>query len=309
MHRHRLLDLGIGSHVSTSLTEFYEIIKEMEENPETSESKFPSAIILDMHMEGVNDLGSVGSPQIHTNDGASVGLAFLQEILAPKIANGSLPRIPIAIASAYNMAEVEIEKLRRSDDKLYSDLFLFNKAEASSLDDQAFAAFVKKSHKLYDQDVADEPDSELFTHAQTKLITASQTLLEALQKKPDIIDSITPRQFEEIVGELLDDQGWTVQLTPMTRDGGADIMAYLGTELGPLLCLVDAKKYRRDRQIRVGMVRELFGTLTHFEASSAMMVTTSSFSRDAIEFRNDHEYRLSLRDFRDVSRWIEKYSK
>ena len=119
--------------------------------------------------------------------------------------------------------------------------------------------------------------------------------------------NLTPRQFEQMLAELLDDMGWEVELTQATRDGGKDILAYMNTELGRLLCLVDAKRYREDRTIGVGMVRTLYGTLCDYQANSAMMVTTSSFSPDAKEFQQRHQYQLTLRDYSDVVKWITQY--
>jgi len=103
--------------------------------------------------------------------------------------------------------------------------------------------------------------------------------------------------------------GWDVELTKETRDGGKDILAYLNTELGRILCLVEAKRYRYDRKIGVGLVRSLYGSLCDHNASSAMMVTTSTFTSDAKEFQKKYEYQLSLRDFGDLNQWIHSYKR
>jgi HJR/Mrr/RecB family endonuclease len=103
----------------------------------------------------------------------------------------------------------------------------------------------------------------------------------------DSIYTLTPRKFEELIADLLADLGCDVELTPATRDGGKDILAYMTTPHGKLLCLVEAKKHRRDRPVGVELVRQLYGTLTDADASSAMLVTTSSFSKEAKAFRRD----------------------
>lgn len=81
------------------------------------------------------------------------------------------------------------------------------------------------------------------------------------------------------------------------------------TDIGEILCLVDVKKYREDRKIGVGMVRTLYGTLADYQASSAMLVTTSSYSKDARAMQEMHKYQLSLKDYADVASWIQKYGK
>jgi restriction endonuclease Mrr len=71
--------------------------------------------------------------------------------------------------------------------------------------------------------------------------------------------------------------------------------------------LVEAKKYRRDRPVGVELVRQLYGTLTDADASSAMLITTSRFSPDAHAFQRRHQYKLALRDYGSVVQWIEGY--
>jgi restriction endonuclease Mrr len=82
--------------------------------------------------------------------------------------------------------------------------------------------------------------------------------------------------------------GYDVTLTQATRDGGKDILASIKTECGEFLCLVEAKKYRQDRTIGVSLVRTLFGTLCDYQANSGMLVTTSTYLKDAHAFQQRH---------------------
>jgi restriction system protein len=151
------------------------------------------------------------------------------------------------------------------------------------------------------------PSTEIVTAVAPTIITARSALIDALRKQPAQIHSLSPRKFEELLAELLSDMGWEVELTKETRDGGKDILAYLNTGLGRLLCLVEAKHYRKDRKVGVELVRTLYGTLCDAEANSAMLVTSSSFSPEAQEFQKRHSYRLALHDYADVVNWILKY--
>jgi restriction system protein len=153
------------------------------------------------------------------------------------------------------------------------------------------------------------PEKKLITDLKPRIILANEALVERIKRHPASIYDLPPRKFEELVAELLADLGYEVQLTPATRDGGKDILAYMTTPHGKLLCLVEAKKYRRDRPVGVELVRQLYGTLTDADASSAMLVTTSSFSSDAKAFEQRHRYKLALRDYGNVVQWIEGYKK
>lgn len=151
------------------------------------------------------------------------------------------------------------------------------------------------------------PSTDIVAAACPRIAVASSALVEALKKQPESIYELPPRKFEELIADLLSNMGWEVELTGATRDGGKDILAYLTTDLGRLLCLVEAKRYRRDRQVGVELVRGLYGTLYDHQASSAMLVTTSSFSADAHEFQKKHQWQLALRDYADVIGWLHRY--
>lgn len=153
------------------------------------------------------------------------------------------------------------------------------------------------------------PQKKIIEVVRPKLISSTDYLVEKLRKQPQHLYELSPRQFEELLAELLTDMGWDVELTKETRDGGKDILAYLNTELGKILCLVEGKKYRYDRKIGVGLVRSLYGSLCDHNASSAMLVTTSSFTADAKEFQKKYEYQLSLRDFGDINQWLHAYKR
>jgi restriction system protein len=141
-----------------------------------------------------------------------------------------------------------------------------------------------------------------------RIVSASEELVERLKRRPEAVHELTPRQFEELLAQLLRRMGWEVELTPQTRDGGKDLLAYMDTDVGRLLCLVEAKKYRRDRKVGIGLVRELYGTLCDHQATSAMLVTTSSFTDDARAFQKRHQYHLALRDYGDIAGWIRRHA-
>lgn len=151
------------------------------------------------------------------------------------------------------------------------------------------------------------PKSQIINVTKPIIVDANYRLIESLKKQPVGIRNLTPRQFEELLAHLLRDMGWDVELTKQTRDGGSDILAYLNTDVGRLLCLVEAKHYREDRKIGIDLVRTLYGTLCDAQANSAMLVTSSSFTPDAMAFQQKHQYQLTLREYADVVEWIMKF--
>ena len=76
-----------------------------------------------------------------------------------------------------------------------------------------------------------------------ELVTANAELLDFLKRHPAMIQTIAPRQLEEVVASIFKNQGFDVELTPQTRDGGYDIRALRKDGFGTLLYLVECKRY------------------------------------------------------------------
>lgn len=130
--------------------------------------------------------------------------------------------------------------------------------------------------------------------------------LARLARVPTDLYQLPPRKFEELIAELLRRDGFDVHLTPRSRDGGRDILAFYESALGRHLYLVECKRYAPSRPVGVGLVRMLYGVIEHEGASSGIIVTTSTFTAEALRFRSKVEYRLHLKAYSDVKTWIRR---
>ncbi len=153
------------------------------------------------------------------------------------------------------------------------------------------------------------PRRELISSVRPQLVLANEQILQRLKARPEDIHQIGHRKFEELIAELLADMDFDVELTPATRDGGRDVLAYWNSPIGRLLCLVEAKKHRPDRPVGIQLVRNLYGTLMDEQATSGMLVTTSDFSSEARKFEKKHQWQLALKNYTDLVEWIENYKK
>lgn len=130
----------------------------------------------------------------------------------------------------------------------------------------------------------------------TRVREISDELLAGLVADPHGWYELTPRRFEEVVAEIYERQGYDVLLTPFHRDDGVDIYAVRYTSAGPLLTVVDCKRYAAERRVQVGVVRQLYGTVEAKNASAGVLATTSFFTRGALEFQQQRRYRIGLSD-------------
>lgn len=137
------------------------------------------------------------------------------------------------------------------------------------------------------------------------LVVASDEVLSYLHRHPEKMNQLTPRQFEEFIAELLVRQGYEIQLTPITRDGGKDIYAARRDALGTFLYVVECKKNSPVRPVDVGVIRQLYGVVQEERVSGGIIATTSYFSKDAKEFCDRVKYQVSLRDYADIQKWLD----
>jgi HJR/Mrr/RecB family endonuclease len=91
--------------------------------------------------------------------------------------------------------------------------------------------------------------------------------------------ALTPRRFEEVVGDVYKQSGYDVILTPTMRDGGADLIC-LEEGSGNQL-IVECKRYAQSRKVGIGAVDRLLGVKIRTGSHSAHLVTSSDFTADA----------------------------
>lgn len=122
--------------------------------------------------------------------------------------------------------------------------------------------------------------------------------LEAITEA-NLADAITPRDFEFLVAAYYVATQHQVRVTPQTRDGGHDIVATKESRASTERLLVECKCGRA--VVGVQVARQLLGALYLPNATRGVLVTTSRFSPDAIEFAKGTA-RIDLVDQAELSR-------
>jgi TIR domain/Restriction endonuclease len=117
---------------------------------------------------------------------------------------------------------------------------------------------------------------------------------------------LTGREFEELVASILESFGWQVSLTLPTRDGGYDILA-IQTEAPGLEVswIIECKHYAQEHRVGVEIVRGLYGVRDYLSIANAAVVTSSYFTKGALEFAKDRKA-IKLIDRSQLLAWISK---
>lgn len=134
---------------------------------------------------------------------------------------------------------------------------------------------------------------------------AALLLAADLLKKDRPISDLHWRDFEKLIATLLEESGWTVELTRGSKDGGIDVIATKKDQsIGRIKSLWQAKKYSSSNKVRLSHVRELSAIREDQNATKALIVTTSHLTKGALDWVRRDEYRLGYKQKEDVERWI-----
>lgn len=136
----------------------------------------------------------------------------------------------------------------------------------------------------------------------------TEELLLQLAEKPDLMHKLDPRRFEELVARLLEDQGCEVTLTKRTRDGGYDIFGRLKGAIASPVFLAECKRYAPGNKVGVDVVRGLYAVTEIQRANIGLVITSSSFTKDAIKEKLQIGSRIELKEFNDLCSWLSPYA-
>jgi restriction system protein len=154
-----------------------------------------------------------------------------------------------------------------------------------------------------------QPSTNIITPAWVENSPSYILLALDLLRKGKLLSELKWRDFERLIGDLLEREGWIVKVTQATRDGGLDVLAIRPDPiLGEIKALWQAKKYKITNKVKLNEVRELSAIREDEKATKAIIVTTSHLTRDAIEWVKRDIYRLSYKEKEDLERWLQEYA-
>ena len=140
------------------------------------------------------------------------------------------------------------------------------------------------------------PDDEIVEVSQHHAAAIRQRLVDRIAHRPELMRSLTPREFEELVAELYAGEGYEVELTPASNDGGYDILARQKVVFGTFTTLIECKRYAETNPIGVDVVRQLYGVVESEGAHAGVVATTARFTSGSVSFAEKSK-RIHLQDY------------
>lgn len=108
------------------------------------------------------------------------------------------------------------------------------------------------------------------------------------QESVDSLNDLSWKEFEDIAGEFFRQRGYAVmEILGGGADGGVDLRLRKNGEL----ILVQCKRWK-SKKVGLPVVRELLGAITAESADSGIVIATSSFTSDAVDFAHEHDIDL-----------------
>jgi|GEM_PF-2905570 len=188
----------------------------------------------------------------------------------------------------------KVEALTQSDDLMRS--IRLNRDLKTISDFPQRFGFVETPYGLFVPSVAAKRIGDDFATLTQKACKDRSTLL-----------SLSSREFEQFISDIFRALGYQVELTKATRDGGADLVCLRVQDGIPFRLAVEVKRYREDRPISVQLIRSFVGANKQFEANKLIYITTSSYTKPAIEFADAYApHLLSLKSFEQIHEWCEE---
>lgn len=131
-----------------------------------------------------------------------------------------------------------------------------------------------------------------------------QRFINYLNAHPDKLRDIHWRQFEGLTAEWFQRNGYDVELGPGRNDGGIDVRLWSKDVKpgSPPTIIVQCK--REERKIGRVVVKALYADLTHEQAGSGLVVTTSDISPGAQNDIDARSYPITTANRQRVIEWV-----
>jgi restriction endonuclease Mrr len=129
-------------------------------------------------------------------------------------------------------------------------------------------------------------------------------LCNHLLEHPKMISYITWREFEYFIRSILEELEYEVELQQGSKDGGIDLIAVRKEDtFGLHRYLIQAKHQKQ--KVRVEPVQRLAFLVDDLKATKGCLITTSTFTKGAINLAQRYSGIIELKDYNELMHWID----
>ncbi len=132
----------------------------------------------------------------------------------------------------------------------------------------------------------------------------TEEILLCISQNPELMHKLEPRLFEELIRRIFTKFKIEAKLTKQTRDGGFDIIAFEDKIYSQNSYIIECKRFSPTRKVSIDVVQRLYGIKQSNKLTKAFLVTSSSFTKPAINWAKQHCWELELKDHKDIAQWL-----
>lgn len=126
--------------------------------------------------------------------------------------------------------------------------------------------------------------------------------IETLIERPELLDNIEGREFEELVGQWFRKKGYNVEYDFHHRDRGYD---FIVQPFQNSKAIIEVKKYKTTSQVPVSVVRQLVGTMSLEQVPVGIVISSAPFTKSAKYFVEDIKPTVLLWTLEDLMKMDE----
>jgi restriction system protein len=111
----------------------------------------------------------------------------------------------------------------------------------------------------------------------------SRTFIGQIARDPNFLMNIEWRELEKTIAELFEGLAFRVQLTPVSKDGGKDIILECTMDGDKKTFIVEVKHWRSLQRVGQDSVKDFLKVIVHEKRTSGLFLSTYGFTDTAFE--------------------------
>ncbi len=204
-----------------------------------------------------------------------------------------------------NSPKEELKRVKHLDIQSEDEFILNLKDQLLTLD--SFKEVGEQIEEIRQKEEERRSDSENHViQIDNDIKIVNSGLLEMVSGNPDLLNDISWRQFEELIAEVLESLNYEVILGSGRNDGGKDMLAIKKDVFFHTVLAVECKHYTEQKVGRPA-VQKLLGVVEGNRYNGGLLVNSSFFTREAIEFATPLHPKILLKDITHIEKALNDY--
>jgi outer membrane protein assembly factor BamB/restriction endonuclease Mrr len=203
-------------------------------------------------------------------------------------------RVPTEATEKKIIQELESAPDSTAIDEIEQDVKDYQRLRKRINNVRDFLSSVEMSQIDVVEDNAQEKIQSAITEGDPEIITGLYNRIERISNtvwEPDDLFEYSPYQFERLVAQLWENYGYSTRVSSKSGDEGVDVYGKKGNEV----VAIQVKQYTPGKsKVTPSTVREMASPLAKGNATHSVIVTSSTFTKNAVQEAQSYGERMKL---------------